>query len=84
MKEVFLAVDFLCPLIFFSLGRALGKKEGRALIKESLLVFVSALVFAPMAYRLFSVAVQGVCTALLILLQFALVSFRLYKEKILQ
>lgn len=83
MKELLLAVDFICPAVFFLLGRALGKKEGRALIKDGLLVFLAALLFAPIVYLFFSLAVQGVCTALLIFLQFALVAFRLYKEKIL-
>ncbi len=83
MKELLLAVDFFCPVLFFFLGRAIGKKEGRALMKDSLLVFLSSLMFSPIVYIFFSVAVQGVCTALLIFLQFAVVSFRLYKEKIL-
>lgn len=83
MKELLLAVDFLCPLFFFFLGRALGKRGGRALIKDSILVFLSSLAFAPLVYIFFSLAVQGICTALLVFLQFALVAFRLYKEKIL-
>lgn len=83
MNVLLLALDFLCPAVFFLLGRALGKKEGRGLIKDSILVFLSALLFAPIAYRFFSVSVQGICTGLIIFLQFALVSFRLYKEKIL-
>ena len=83
MKELLLTVDFLCPAVFFLLGKALGKKEGRALIKDSIFVFLSSFLFAPLVYVFFSVAVQGVCTALLIFLQFAMVAFRLYKEKIL-
>ena len=83
MKLLLLAVDFLCPLIFFFIGRKLGKEEGRVLRKNSLLVLFAVLLFAPIAYGHFSLAVQGACTALTLFLQFLLLSYSLYKEKIL-
>lgn len=83
MKELLLFLDFFCPVLFFFLGRSLGKRAGRVLVKESLLVLFSAVLFSPAAYLYTSLAVQGACTAVLMLLQFALTGYSLYKEKIL-
>lgn len=83
MRLLLLGVDGLCPLIFFLLGKRIGNQEGRLLWKNSLLVLVAAVVFAPIAYRHFSLSVQGACTALIMFLEFLLLSYSLYKEKIL-
>lgn len=83
MKELLFAITFLCPTLFFFLGRALRKKEGRKLVKDSLLVFLSSLLFSPIVYRFCSIAVLGAYTALIAFLQFTLIAVRLYKEKIL-
>lgn len=69
MKTVFLVLDFLIPLFFFLLGTKSRGKIRRLLVKESLNTFCIALLFAPVGALFFSVAVQGMICAFVLLTQ---------------
>ena len=72
MKEIFLLVDFLCPLFFLLLARGKKGRERRRLIRESLVVLVAALLFAPIVALYYPLAVQGALTALILMSQMVL------------
>ena len=74
MSEVLFALDFLFPLFFLALGRALRGKRGRKLVRESLIAFCAALLFAPIVFLYASLPVQGVFCAGILLAQSCLLS----------
>lgn len=73
MPQILLALDFLIPAIVFFLGRATRNQYGVGLKRESLSVFLLALLFAPILYFGFPLSVQGVFTASLLFLQSILI-----------
>ena len=81
MESVLLVLDFLIPLFFFFLGRNLRGAARRALVSSSLLVFCLATLAAPLAYRFFSLAAQGIGLAFLMCFQFLLIFLRLNRTK---
>jgi len=85
MKELFCFLSFFCPVFFFFLGRAVGRKIGRQVITESILCFCVACIFAPITYLHYPLAVIGMLCAGLFCLQFLLLSkslfFKTEKEK---
>ena len=82
MRELFLILDFFCPVFFLILGFNFPRKRiGRKLVSEGLAVFVLALLFAPICYRWFSLEVQGFLCAMLLFVQFFLVACRLYSRE---
>ncbi len=70
MEIVLLALDFLCPTFFFLLGRTRRGRTRRVLVRESLLTFLLALLFAPIGFLFFSLSVQGIICAGILLSQF--------------
>ncbi len=79
MSLLFCTLDFLCPLLFYLLGRSIGKgKRKTVLISESVFVFLLALLFAPITYRYFSLLVQGILCAGLLFVQFFFVWLNLF------
>ncbi len=81
MKEVLFLLDFACPLFFFFLGRALHGKKRRILVNESLANLCVAVLFAPIVYFLFPLAVQSAFSAGILFLQFFLLSVALVQNE---
>ena len=78
MSALFLALDLAFPLVFFALGRGMKDRRKRVFILQSLLVFLLALICAPIAYLYFSLSAQGFLCAGIIALQGLLGSRVLY------
>ncbi len=80
MSELLLALDFLPALFFILLGKSFHHTLGNRVAKESLITLLTALIFAPIAYMLLSLPVQGILCCVLMLIQFFLITKLLYTE----
>ena len=80
MSELLLALDFLPALFFILLGRSLHHPLGTRVAKESIITLLTALIFAPMAYMLLAIPVQGILCCVLMLIHFFLITRLLYSE----
>lgn len=81
MQEMALLFDFFIPVFFFFLGRCLKSSVRRGVVKESILVFAVALIFAPVVHIFTSLSVQLVFCAFLMMLQGIGICRICYKEK---
>ena len=81
MSELFFALDFLIPLFFLLLGISVKGEKRSALVKESLVCLVSALLFAPLAEVFFSLQVQGMVCAGILFAQGTLLSITTFQNE---
>ena len=81
MRELFLALDVLIPLFFLLLGISVKGGKRSALVKESLVCLVSALLFAPIAALFFSLQVQGMVCAGILFVQGTLLSIATFQNE---
>ncbi len=69
MQEMVLFFNFFIPVFFFFLGRSMKGKKKKAIIAESIFVFLVALIFTPIVHIFSSLSTQMVFSAFLMLLQ---------------
>ena len=69
MQEMILLFNFLIPTLFFFLGRSMKGNLRREIMKESIFVFLIALIFTPVVHIFLPLSVQMIFCAFLMLLE---------------
>ena len=82
MAKILLILDFLLPTVFFFLGRRMKGEKKKRVMRESLVLFFAAGIFAPVVFTYFSLTLQAVFSAFLMLLAFAGIFAISYKKTV--